>query len=77
MLTHTGHTLVMSILLKNSRHIVSTGGLPELLVEDAFDFGLELLTLDIQVAVGVDESGSTVGVLSECCLPTGSVFLLR
>jgi len=43
-----GHSLVISIFLKNERSLPT--GLPSELVMNAFDFGLEMLTLDIQSA---------------------------
>ena len=43
-----GHTLVISIFLKNEKWLPT--GLPKQLVMDVFDFGLELLKQDVMVA---------------------------
>lgn len=43
-----GYTLVISVFLKNEKNIPT--GLPVQLIMQAFDFGLEMLTLDIQAA---------------------------
>ncbi len=43
-----GHTLVISILLKNERWLPT--GLPTQLFIEAFDFGLEMLSLDVSAA---------------------------
>ena len=43
-----GYTLVISVFLKNERNI--TTGIPNHIVMQAFDFGLEMLTLDIHAA---------------------------
>jgi hypothetical protein len=40
-----GHTLIISILLRNENNLPT--GLPKLLVQEVFDFGLELLKQDV------------------------------
>ena len=70
-----GHTLVMSLFLRHEKNLASS--LPQQLILDVLDFGLELLTqVGVAVAAGLDVS-RTSSLPPPTALPQGKIKSLE